>query len=72
MKEKNLIPITKANNIEHIKLNLEALDIIMRKEDYDSLNKFRHEGFDNLDIDLEDNGVVSIYKIANQMIEVVK
>lgn len=67
VKEKNLIPITKANNIEHIKLNLEALNFKMEQEDYDSLNKFRCEEFDNLEVDWEDDGGVPIYKFANQI-----
>jgi len=66
-KEKNLIPITKANKIEHIKLNLEALNFTMDREDYDILNQFRCEAFDILEVDWEDNGGIPIYKFANQV-----
>lgn len=65
--EKGLIPITKANKIEHINLNLEALDFKMDKFDYEKLNKFRSKEFDQLDVDWEDNGGIPIYKFANQI-----
>lgn len=67
IKEKNIIPITKANKIEHIKLNLEALDFVMEKEDYERLNEFRCEEFDKLEVDWEDKGGIPIYKFANQV-----
>ena len=46
VKEKNIIPITKANKIEHIKLNLEALGFEMERQDYQKLNNFRCEEFE--------------------------
>ena len=67
VKEKNIIPITKANKIEHINLNLEALNFEMEKEDYERLNAFRCEEFDKLAVDWEDNGGIPIYKFANQI-----
>lgn len=65
--EKKLIPITKANRIEHIDLNLEALNFKMEQIDYDKLNKFRCKEFDELEVDWQDNGGISIYKFANQV-----
>ncbi len=65
--EKKLIPITKANKIEHIDLNLEALNFKMEKIDYDRLNEFRCKEFDALQVDWQDNGGISIYKFANQV-----
>jgi diketogulonate reductase-like aldo/keto reductase len=67
VKEKNIIPITKANKIEHIKLNLEALDFEMEQQDYQRLNDFRCEEFDKLEVDWLDNGGIPIYKFANQV-----
>lgn len=65
--EKKLISITKANKIEHIDLNLEALNFKMEQIDYDRLNKFRCKEFDELEVDWQDNGGISIYKFANQI-----
>ena len=65
--EKKLVPITKANKIEHIDLNLEALNFKMEQIDYDKLNKFRCKEFDALEVDWQDNGGISIYKFANQV-----
>jgi len=67
VKEKNIIPITKANKIEHINLNLEALDFEMEQQDYKRLNDFRCEEFDKLEVDWLDNGGTPIYKFANQV-----
>lgn len=67
VKEKNIIPITKANKIEHIKLNLEALNFEMEQQDYQRLNDFRCEEFDKLKVDWLDNGGIPIYKFANQI-----
>lgn len=67
VKEKNIMPITKANKIEHIKLNLEALDFEMEQQDYQRLNEFRCEEFDKLEVDWLDTGGIPIYKFANQV-----
>lgn len=67
VKEKNIIPITKANKIEHINLNLEALNFEMEQQDYQRLNDFRCEEFDKLEVDWLDNGGIPIYKFANQV-----
>lgn len=65
--EKRLLPITKANKIEHINLNLEALNFRMEQEDYNKLNEFRCKEFDRLEVDWQDNGGIPIYKFANQV-----
>ena len=65
--EKGLHPITKANKIEHIDLNLDALNFKMVKEDYEKLNEFRCKAFDDLEVDWLDQGGISIYKFANQV-----
>lgn len=65
--EKKLIPITKANKLEHVKSNLEALKFKMEKVDYEKLNEFRCKEFDELEVDWLDNGGIPIYKFANQV-----
>ena len=65
--EKGLYPITKANKIEHIDLNLDSLNFKMDKEDYEKLNEFRCKAFDDLEVDWLDQGGISIYKFANQV-----
>ena len=67
IEKKGIIPITKANKIEHIKLNLKALDFDMEQQDYQRLNDFRCEEFDKLEVDWLDNGGIPIYKFANQV-----
>ena len=67
IKEKKIIPITKANKIEHIKLNLDALNFEMEQQDYQRLNDFRCEKFDKLEVDWLNNGGIPIYKFANQV-----
>ena len=65
--DKKLIPITKSNKIEHIDLNLDAIDFKMEQIDYDKLNEFRCKEFDSLKVDWQDNGGIPIYKFANQV-----
>jgi len=67
IKEKKILPITKASNIEYIDLNLDALKFEMIKEDYNKLNEFRCEEFDKLEVDWQDKGGIPIYKFANQV-----
>lgn len=67
VKEKGLNPIIKSTHIERIKENLDAISFEMDKEDYDKLNKFRSEEFDNIKIDWANTGDgVSIDQLANQ------
>ncbi len=67
LSEKGLHPITKANKIEHIDLNLDALNFKMDREDYEKLNEFRCKAFDDLEVDWLDQGGIPIYKFANQV-----
>ncbi len=60
-------PIVKCTNIERINENLGVLNFEMEKEDYDKLNNFRSEEFDNIKIDWYYSGEgVTIDQLANQ------
>lgn len=67
IKEKNIIPVTKANKKGHIKENLDVLKFTMDQDDYEKLNEFRCKEFDELQVDWEDAGGIPIYKFANQV-----
>lgn len=64
--EKKMIALVKSTNINRIDENKEALDFKMDIEDYEKLNNFRSEEFDNVKIDWDDNGGISIDQLANQ------
>lgn len=49
--EKHIIPLIKSTNIERIKENIEAINFKMDIDDYNRINKFRSEEFDNVKID---------------------
>lgn len=67
IKEKGIKPIIKSTNIERITENLEAIKFNMEKEDYNKLNKFRSNEFDNIKIDWNYIGDgVAIDQLANQ------
>ena len=67
IKEKGMKPIVKCTNIERINENLGVLNFEMEKEDYDKLNNFRSEEFDNIKIDWYYSGEgVTIDQLANQ------
>ena len=67
VKEKNIKPLIKSTNIERINENLEAVTFEMEREDYQKLNNFRSQEFDNIKIDwyYTGNGV-TIDQLANQ------
>jgi diketogulonate reductase-like aldo/keto reductase len=68
VKEKGLRPIVKSENIARIRENMAALSFEMSDEDYASLNRFRSEFFDGIEIDwsgVGENGVV-IHQLPNQ------
>lgn len=67
IKEKKLIAMIKAGNEAHLKENLGALKFDIDKEDLKKLNEFRNKEFDNIEVDWEDKGGVSIYKLATQL-----
>lgn len=64
--EKKMIALVKSTNINRIDENKKALDFKMDIEDYEKLNNFRSEEFDNVKIDWDDNGGISIDQLANQ------
>lgn len=66
IKEKNMIALVKSTNIVRIDENKEALNFKMSSEDYQRLNDFRNEEFDNVKIDWDDKGGISIDQLANQ------
>lgn len=66
IKEKKMIALVKSTNIDRISENKQALDFEMEKEDYQRLNNFRSEEFDNVKIAWIDNGGTPIDQLANQ------
>lgn len=66
LKEKKINPLIKSTNVSRISENNDALNFEMEKEDYDRLNDFRSEEFDNVVIDWEDKGGIPIDQLANQ------
>lgn len=67
IKEKKMIALVKSTNIDRIDENKQSLDFEMEKEDYQRLNTFRSEEFDNIKIDWSDNGGIPIDQLANQL-----
>lgn len=67
IKEKKMIALVKSTNIDRIDENRQSLDFEMEKEDYQRLNTFRSEEFDNIKIDWSDNGGIPIDQLANQL-----
>lgn len=67
VKEKNIKPLIKSTNIERINENLEAVTFEMEREDYQKLNNFRSQEFDNIKIDWYYTGDgITIDQLANQ------
>ena len=66
IKEKNILPLIKCTNVNRINENLDAINFEMEKEDYIRLNEFRNKDFDNLQIDWECKGGLTIDQLANQ------
>lgn len=64
--EKKMIALVKSTNINRIDENKKALDFKMDIEDYQKLNNFRSEQFDNIKVDWKDEGGISIDQLANQ------
>lgn len=65
-KHKKILSLIKSTNIERIKENLEALNFEMNEEDYQRLDAFRNKEFDNIEIDWDWNGGVTVDQLANQ------
>lgn len=67
IKEKNIKPIIKCTDINRINENLESLNFEMEKQDYEKLNNFRSEEFDNIKIDWNFTGEgITIDQLPNQ------
>ncbi len=67
IKEKGVMTLIKSTNTNNIDSNLESLNFTISKEDMEKLNKFKHEGFDNIKIDWSESGDgVLIDQLANQ------
>ncbi len=64
--EKKMVALVKSTNITRTDENKQALDFKMDIEDYKRLNNFRSKEFDNIKIDWDDNGGISIDQLANQ------
>ncbi len=62
----NIFPIIKSTNVERIKENLDALDFTMEQEDYQKLSAFRCKEFEEIKIDFDGNGGITIDQLANQ------
>ena len=63
---KNIMPLIKSTNIERIDENNESINFKMSDDDYNKLDDFRNTEFDNVKIDWDCNGGVTIDQLANQ------
>lgn len=68
IKEKGLNTIIKTNTIQNIDSNIESLNFSLDPKDIEILNKFQDERFNNIEIDWENNGGITIDKLASQFI----
>ena len=66
IKEKGLNVLIKSTNIERINENYEATQFDISNEDYERLNSFRAKEFDDVKIDFEGKGGITVDQLANQ------
>lgn len=66
IKEKGLNVLIKTTNSDRINENMNSLNFEMSREDYEKLNSFRAKEFDNIEIDWEGKGGVTVDQLANQ------
>jgi diketogulonate reductase-like aldo/keto reductase len=66
IKEKRISPIIKSTSIERIDENNDSLNFEMSGVDMEKLNSFKAEEFDNVIIDWEENGGITIDQLPNQ------
>ena len=66
IKEKGLSTIIKTNTITNIDTNLEALSFILKSEDIEILNDFQDKRFNDIEIDWNNDGGITIDKLASQ------
>ncbi len=69
---KNIMPLIKSTNIERIDENNESINFKMSDDDYNKLDDFRNTEFDNVKIDWDCNGGVTIDQLANQFEQISK
>ncbi len=67
VKEKKIMPLIKSTNIDRINENISAIEFEMNEEDYAKLNQFRNRDFDEIEIDWNGNGGVTIDQLANRL-----
>ena len=64
---KNIIPLVRSDNPEHIRQNLSASSFTMESSDYELIEQYRDPEYSNLTVDWTDSGLGnSIYQIANK------
>lgn len=66
VKRKKLNVLIKTTNKDRINENIKSLDFEMNIEDYDKLDLFRAKEFDNIEIDWEGKGGITVDQLANQ------
>jgi len=66
IREKKLNVLVKTTDNNRINENFNSLNFEMEVEDYKKLNSFRAEEFDNIEIDWEGKGGITIDQLANQ------
>lgn len=66
IKEKKLNVLIKTTNNNKINENINSLNFEMDTEDYKKMNLFRAEEFDNIVIDWEGKGGITVDQLANQ------
>lgn len=66
IKEKGLSTIIKTNTITNIDSNLEALNFALESKDIQLLNNFQDKRFNDIEIDWNNDGGITIDKLASQ------
>lgn len=66
IKEKGLSTIIKTNTITNIDTNLESLSFILESRDIEILNNFQDKRFNDIEIDWNNDGGITIDKLASQ------
>lgn len=66
IKEKKLNVLIKTTNHDRIKENINSLNFEMEQQDYQKLNLFRAKEFDDVVIDWEGKGGITVDQLANQ------
>lgn len=67
IKVKKIWALVKTSSVDNAKENLGALNFTLEEKDVAMLNNFRDERFDNIEVDRDNKGWISIRKYANQI-----